>query len=130
MLFIEAPRSIEEMRTVCSTFASRVPLMANMVEGGATPIRDVDVLAGVGYRLAIFPGALVRVLVWTLERFLTQLRDERTSAGWTGRMPDLAGLNAVLGAEDILAAGRRYDQGLPGAGIEPGQGDKERRVTQ
>ncbi len=125
MLFIEAPRSLEEMGVICSTFAARVPLLANMVEGGATPVLDVDALAALGYRLAIFPGAIARVLVWTLERFLADLKTDRTSAGWSDRMLDLAGLNAVLGTEDILAAGRRYDEDLAGAGL----GLKERRVT-
>jgi 2-methylisocitrate lyase-like PEP mutase family enzyme len=120
MLFIEAPRSIDEMGTICATFAHRVPLLANMVEGGATPVRDVETLAAMGYRLAIFPGAIARVLVWTLERFLADLKRDRTSAGWSDRMLDLAGLNAVLGTEDILAAGRRYDERLAGAGLAPG----------
>jgi 2-methylisocitrate lyase-like PEP mutase family enzyme len=125
MLFIEAPRSLEEMGGICSTFAARVPLLANMVEGGATPVLDVDALFALGYRLAIFPGAIARVLVWTLERFLADLKTDRTSAGWSDRMLDLAGLNAVLGTEDFLAAGRRYDEDLAGAGF----GLKERRVT-
>ena len=119
MLFIEAPRSIEEMGTICAAFAHRVPLLANMVEGGSTPVRDVETLAAMGYRLAIFPGAIARVLVWTLERFLADLKQDRTSAGWSDRMLDLAGLNAVLGTEDILAAGRRYDEQLAGAGFAP-----------
>jgi 2-methylisocitrate lyase-like PEP mutase family enzyme len=119
VLFIEAPRSLKEMRAICSRFAERVPLLANMVEGGSTPLKGADELAQLGYRLVIFPGATARVLVWTLERFFADLKEQRTSAGWAGRMHDFAGLNAVLGTEGVLAAGRRYDESVAGAGLPP-----------
>jgi 2-methylisocitrate lyase-like PEP mutase family enzyme len=118
MLFVEAPRSLDQMRTLCARFAGRVPLLANMVEGGSTPLKSADELAALGYRLVIFPGATARVVVWTLERFFADLKAERTSAGWSDRMHDFAGLNAVLGTEDILAAGRRYDESVAAAGLQ------------
>ncbi len=117
VLFVEAPRTLAEMAAIGERFGRRAPLIANMVEGGATPLRDIDELAALGYRLAIFPGAVVRVLVWTLQRFLADLAADRTSAAWSERMLDMAGLNAVLGTEAILADGRRYDQTLAGAGL-------------
>ncbi|WP_411289297.1 oxaloacetate decarboxylase [Phenylobacterium sp.] len=126
MLFIEAPRSLSEMRTICARFAGRVPLLVNMVEGGSTPLKDADELGALGYRLVIFPGATARVLVWTLERFFADLKAQKTSAGWSDRMHDLAGLNAVLGTEEILAAGRRYDETVAGAGLSPKLAGKER----
>jgi 2-methylisocitrate lyase-like PEP mutase family enzyme len=113
MLFIEAPRSMDEMRAICDRFAGRAPLLANMVEGGSTPLKSADELAALGYRVVIFPGAAARVLVWTLERFFADLKAQRTSAAWAGRMHDFAGLNAVLGTEALLAAGREYDEATP-----------------
>jgi 2-methylisocitrate lyase-like PEP mutase family enzyme len=117
MLFVEAPRSIDEMRAVCARFAARVPLLANMVEGGSTPLKSADELAELGYRMVIFPGATARVVVWTLERFFADLKAQRTSAAWADRMHDFAGLNAVLGTEEMLAAGRRYDAAVAAAGL-------------
>jgi 2-methylisocitrate lyase-like PEP mutase family enzyme len=125
VLFIEAPRSLAEMRTICARFAGRVPLLANMVEGGSTPLKDADELAALGYRLVIFPGATARVLVWTLERFFGDLRADRTSAAWSHRMHDLTGLNAVLGTEEVLAAGRRYDETVGSAGLSQAQPKRE-----
>ena len=125
VLFIEAPTSLAEMRTICTRFAGRVPLLANMVEGGSTPLKDASELAGLGYRLVIFPGATARVLVWTLERFFGDLKSDRTSAAWSQRMHDLAGLNAVLGTEEVLAAGRRYDETVSSAGLSQAQPEEE-----
>ncbi|MEL6426695.1 MAG: isocitrate lyase/PEP mutase family protein, partial [Pseudomonadota bacterium] len=49
VLFIEAPRSLDELKAVTAHFAGRIPLLANMVEGGATPIREAGDLQALGY---------------------------------------------------------------------------------
>jgi 2-methylisocitrate lyase-like PEP mutase family enzyme len=54
LLFIESPESVAEMERIGRAFD--VPLVANMVEGGRTPILAADELQRVGYRLAIFPA--------------------------------------------------------------------------
>ena len=56
MLFIESPESEEEMEKIGQTFAG-VPLVANMVEGGRTPILSRAELEAFGFKLAIFPTA-------------------------------------------------------------------------
>ena len=48
------------MRLACERFAARVPLLANMVEGGKTPLLPGDELQALGFRIAIFPGGLAR----------------------------------------------------------------------
>ncbi len=54
ILFVESPESLEEMRTIGRSFDK--PLMANMVEGGRTPVVDKKTLEEIGYSLAIFPA--------------------------------------------------------------------------
>jgi 2-methylisocitrate lyase-like PEP mutase family enzyme len=115
LLFVEAPQSEAQMRTVADRFAARVPLLANMVEGGTTPIRDAAALAAAGYRLVIFPGAATRVLVFALEQFFADLKRDGSSAAWREKMLDLKGLNAVLGTDRMLAAGRAYDPDIQDA---------------
>ncbi|GIL40614.1 isocitrate lyase/PEP mutase family protein [Roseiterribacter gracilis] len=109
LLFVEAPQDEAQMRTVSARFAARVPLLANMVEGGTTPIRDAASLAAAGFKLVIFPGAATRVLVFALEKFFADLKRDGSSAAWRDRMLDLKGLNAVLGTDALLEAGRAYD---------------------
>ena len=55
ILFIEAVRSDEQMQIVNQRFAGRVPLLANMVEGGKTPVKSAEELQTLGYSIAIFP---------------------------------------------------------------------------
>jgi 2-methylisocitrate lyase-like PEP mutase family enzyme len=109
VLFVEAPQSVEQLRTISNRFAQRIPLLANMVEGGSTPMLGGAALRELGFRLVIFPGALVRVFAWTAQRFLADLRDQGNSASWSDRMFDLNGLNGVLGTQTLLQAGRAYD---------------------
>ncbi len=108
ILFIEAPRSVDEMQALARRFAGRAPLMANMVEGGTTPPLDADALQRLGFSLVIFPGGLVRALAATAESYFASLRQHGSTAPFRDRMLDFTGLNARLGTPDLLAAGRRY----------------------
>src|SRR5471032_940077 len=54
ILFVESPESEREMEKICASFD--LPLMANMVEGGKTPVLPARELEKLGYRIAIFPA--------------------------------------------------------------------------
>src|SRR5690349_21579554 len=62
MLFVEAPREREELARVAGQAGGKLPLMANMVEGGKTPIIPAAELESLGFGLVIFPGGIVRAL--------------------------------------------------------------------
>ena len=107
-LFIEAPRSHEELAQIARTFRGRAPLMANMVEGGATPIRSAADLEALGFDLVIFPGGIVRALARTAEDYYASLREHGTNAPFADRMHDFAGLNDRIGTDAMLATGAQY----------------------
>jgi len=108
-LFIEALRSPEQQRAACSRFAQRVPLLANMVEGGKTPIQDADVLQAHGFRIAIFPGGTARAVVHTLQGYYGSLHTHRTTLPWRDRMLDFDGLNEVIGTPELIFNGKSYE---------------------
>lgn len=97
------------MRTACARFAARVPLLANMVEGGQTPVRSAEELGAMGFRIVIFPGGTARAVAHTLQGYYTSLQAHGTTAPWRERMLDFDGLNAVIGTPELLARGRRYE---------------------
>lgn len=109
VLFIEAPQSHEHMKRITTQFAGRVPLLANMVEGGATPITGADDLQALGFSIAIFPGGIVRALARTAQDYYQSLAAHGSNTPFAGRMFDFSGLNKVLGTSEILAEGARYD---------------------
>ena len=60
VLFIEAPESSEQLRAIGDRFSARVPLVANMVEGGRTPLMPASHLMELGFKLVIVPGGTIR----------------------------------------------------------------------
>jgi 2-methylisocitrate lyase-like PEP mutase family enzyme len=108
-LFIEALRSPEQMQAACARFAGRVPLLANMVEGGKTPVQNAQVLEDIGFRIVIFPGGTARAVVHTLQDYYASLQTHQTSAPWQNRMLDFDGLNAVIETPALLALGKSYE---------------------
>ncbi len=108
-LFIEAVRTPEQMNTACQQFASRVPLLANMVEGGKTPVQSAEVLGQRGYKIVIFPGGTVRAVGHMLQGYYASLHQHQTTLPWQDQMLDFDGLNAVIGTPELLAQGARYD---------------------
>jgi 2-methylisocitrate lyase-like PEP mutase family enzyme len=107
-LFIEALRTPEQMTAVCARFAARVPLLANMVEGGQTPVESAAQLQARGFRLAVFPGGTARAVAHTLQGYYASLRAHGSTAPWRDRMLDFDGLNAAIGTPELLARAERY----------------------
>jgi 2-methylisocitrate lyase-like PEP mutase family enzyme len=107
-LFIEALAGAQQMAAACERFAARVPLLANMVEGGRTPVQSAAELGARGFRIVIFPGGTVRALAHTLGDYYASLLAHGSTAPWRDRMLDFDGLNALIGTPELLALGKHY----------------------
>lgn len=109
VLFVEAPQSMDEMTEIVRRFAGRIPLMANMVEGGKTPMQTAEELGAMGFSLVIFPGGIVRAVARFIGEYYESLIASGTNAPFKARMYDFNGLNGVIGTPEMLEAGKRYD---------------------
>jgi 2-methylisocitrate lyase-like PEP mutase family enzyme len=108
-LFIEALRTPAQMDAACRRFAQRVPLLANMVEGGRTPLQSAAELERRGFRIVIFPGGTARAVAHTLQAYYASLHAHGSSAPWQERLLDFDALNALIGTPELLALGKRYE---------------------
>ena len=119
VLFIEAPRSEEEMRQITRTFGDRLPLLANMVEGGATPIQTANDLETIGFSIVIFPGGIVRALAKTAGEYYARLKTHGSNRPFAERMHDFDGLKVACpaGPQRVGGAG---GVGFAGGGDPPG----------
>jgi 2-methylisocitrate lyase-like PEP mutase family enzyme len=86
VLFVESPESEGELQRVAEQLGNMRPLMANMVEGGRTPLVPASRLEDLGYRLVIFPNALTRLFAKAGQGLLADLRETGTTAGHLDRM--------------------------------------------
>ncbi len=108
MLFVEAPKTQAELKRIPPALGG-VPLMANMVEGGKTPLLTAAELEALGFALVIFPGGIVRALGQMASEYYASLAAHGTSEPFRSRMLDFAGLNDLIGTPELLAVGKRYD---------------------
>jgi len=115
MLFADGPSTLEHLAAIPRALPR--PAVANMVEGGKTPLVPAAELERLGYRLVIFPNSLVRLLAHAGANLLAALRASGTTAGARQDMLSFDELNDLVGTPAILEAGRRYsrDPGPPKA---------------
>src|SRR5215813_7301673 len=108
ILFVEAPKTRAELQRIPPAL-SKVPLMANMVEGGKTPPLTAADLETIGFSLVIFPGGIVRALARAADEFYAALAAKGTSEPFQNRMYDFMALNDVIGTPEMIALGKQYE---------------------
>jgi 2-methylisocitrate lyase-like PEP mutase family enzyme len=108
VLFIEAPRKRDELGRIGARFGESVPLLANMVEGGKTPILPANELEALGFAVVIFAAGIVRAHAKTAEEFYASLKANGSTEPFRARMFDFEGLNRLIGTPETLQRGARY----------------------
>jgi 2-methylisocitrate lyase-like PEP mutase family enzyme len=106
IVFLEALESEAEMREACRRISK--PLMANMADGGKTPIRSKAELADIGYKLAIFPSATGLAAANAALNALTVLKTEGTSNSPNLPLFSFAEFNRLIGFEEVWDFERRW----------------------
>ena len=106
VLFIESPESEAEMEQVCRSFD--LPLLANMVEGGRTPILSGDELQALGYSLAIFPALGFLAAGAALRNAYGCLKASGDSRRYEGELHDFMDFSRLMGFQEVWDFERRY----------------------
>jgi 2-methylisocitrate lyase-like PEP mutase family enzyme len=115
-LFIEALRSPEHMDIACARFASRVPLLANMVEGGKTPIRDAKSLEAMGFAVVAYPVGATFLIARALARYYGTLKRDGSSAAVASELVSFAEFSELVGLPALRAQEAAWMSGTPGDG--------------
>jgi 2-methylisocitrate lyase-like PEP mutase family enzyme len=110
IIFIEALESEKEMRQACARI--RKPMMANMADGGRTPIRSKAELAAMGYRLAIFPAITGLASAHAAEVALSVLKEKGTSLSPDLPLFSFREFNSLIGFEDVWAFEQKWARRL------------------
>jgi len=108
MLFVEAPKSRDDLARIAKALPG-VPLMANMVEGGKTPILPAADLEQIGFALVIFPGGIVRALGRMAADYYGSLAANGTTEPFRNQMLSFEEINRVVGTPEMIALGKRYE---------------------
>jgi 2-methylisocitrate lyase-like PEP mutase family enzyme len=108
VLFVEAPKTKADLAGIVKRIGGGIPLMANMVEGGKTPILSGPELEALGFSLVIFPGGIVRTLARTAVDYYASLAEHRTTQPFIERMFGFNEMNALLGTPEMLERGKGF----------------------
>ena len=106
VLFVEGPRSVEEMHTICR--ALDLPLMANMVDGGRTPVLTADELRQAGYTLAIFPATGFLAAGAALRSVYSHIAERGSSAGLAQPLHDFDAFSEMMGFPEVREFEERW----------------------
>jgi 2-methylisocitrate lyase-like PEP mutase family enzyme len=107
--FVEAPASREDLQAVGRR--SPPPNVANMIEGGRTPVLPQQELAALGFQLILYPLADLFAPARAMEAVYRALKENGTTLGEEGRLMTFAEFNGLIGVEEKYAIAARYGAG-------------------
>jgi len=107
VLFVESPESEQEMATICRELAGK-PLLANMVEGGRTPVLPAARLGELGYAMAIYPVAGLLAAAAALDAAYRELRATGTTLGMRDKLYPFEEMTKVMGFEAVWEFDRQH----------------------
>ena len=111
MLFIEAPRSEEELQLIARTFRD-IPLLVNMVEGGKTPQFSFDYLKEMGFKVVLYPTSAVRVAMKALQDYAAHLFNRGDTKNYLDHVVTFEGRNLITGLNELQELEKKH---LPGS---------------
>jgi len=100
IIFIESPQSVEEMERVGQTFKG-MPMLANMVEGGLTPILPQAELERIGYSIAIYPATGFLAMGAVLKKVYQQILETGSSIDAPVELEDFQYFSRLMGFQNV-----------------------------
>ena len=108
LLFVEAPRSVAEMRRICRELDG--PCLANMIDGGQTPVLPLEELSEIGFAVATYPVAATYVVAKAMQDFMAHLASTGTTRGTEDAMLTFDAFNRIVGLEALREREEAYQQ--------------------
>src|ERR687898_1743922 len=106
VIFVEAPRSIEELKKVANEIDA--PLVANMIEDGVTPNLSASELLKLGYQIAVFPLSAIYSATFAMKRVLTELKNTGATKDARKVMITFKDFNQFINLDHYLGLEKRY----------------------
>jgi len=107
LLFVESPESEAELARIGAELGD-MPLVANMVEGGRTPVLSAQRLAQLGFAVAIYPASAFLGAAAAIERVYKTIRETGSTKGLEDRLYSFAEMNRLMGFEEVWEFDRKH----------------------
>ena len=106
-LFIEAPQDESELAAIGKAFPDKL-LLANMIEGGKTPILTPEQLQKLGFKVVFWPVTVLYAVLKTVEEVFSELRRSGTTTGVSDRLHSFSHFNQLIGLNEYSALEKKY----------------------
>lgn len=107
VIFVEAPRSVEELKKVANKIDD-APLVANMIEDGVTPNLSASELLKLGYQIAVFPLSAIYSATFAMRQVLTELKNTGTTKDARNIMVTFKDFNRFMDLDHFVDLEKRY----------------------
>lgn len=106
--FVEAPGSLEQLKEI----GKRVPkpMVANMIEGGKTPVLPKEELAEMGFQLILYPLTGLYAAAASMRDFYQKLSDDGTTIGKENQLMQFAEFNDLIGVEEKYRLSEKFGE--------------------
>ena len=108
VLFFEAPESVDELAAVAERFGDEVPLLANMTEGGQTPMLSADEFGDLGFDIVLYPATGFKAAAKAMQTVFETISETGTQRDVLDMLVTWQGRNEITGLDDIVELERRY----------------------
>lgn len=106
MVFIEAPESEPEFERIGREIDA--PLLANMVEGGFSPVLPAETLARLGFAIAIYPGTGFLAMTKTLQGIYGHLQSNHSSLDLPAEILSIGEMHELMGFDEVREFEKRW----------------------
>ena len=105
-IFIEAPRSLDEMKIIGKSI--KAPLVANMIEGGATPLSSSETLNKIGFKIILYPLSVLFANTFATMNILEELKKTGTTAKFKQKVVNFDQFNDLVDLPKFRKMEKRY----------------------
>ena len=105
-VFIEAPKSIDEMKQIGKSI--KAPLVANMIEGGATPLSSADALHKMGFNIILYPLSVLFANTFATMNILKELKKTGTTAKFKQKVVNFDQFNDLVELPKFRKLEKKY----------------------
>ncbi len=106
VIFIEAPKSVDEMRIIGKSI--NAPLVANMIEGGGTPMSSAASLHRMGFKIVLYPLSILYASTFATLRIMGELKRTGTTRRLEGEMVSFDQFNDLVDLPKFKKLEKRY----------------------
>jgi len=108
LIFVEAPKSIEEMKKIGKSI--NAPLVANMIEGGATPISSTKTLHKMGFQLILYPLSILYANTFSTMKILKELKNKGTTKRLKNNLVNFDQFNDIVELSKFRKLENKYSK--------------------